>query len=362
MKKRLVFCVTNDLNHDQRMHRICSSLAEAGFDITLVGRKLPSSKSLINLPFKQHRLRCFINKGKLFYIEYQLRLLWFLIFRNADGIGAIDLDTIAACFVAAVLKRSKLIYDAHEYFPEVPEVIDRPFTKWIWQKTEAFFLPQCDLIYTVTESIAEVFRRKYHKEVAVIRNLPVLRQTDPVQFSDVIIYQGALNEGRGLEFLIEAMAKVDGKLLIAGEGDLSIPLRNQVTQLQLEGKVQFLGMLEPSALREFTNTAAIGINLLENRGRSYYFSLANKFMDYIHCGMPQISMNFPEYSRINEQWEVAILLNTCETEGIVTAIKELQNNRNRYLKLQENALLCRLQLNWQQESVKLVRLYERLFE
>ena len=46
-----------------------------------------------------------------------------------------------------------------------------------------------------------------------------------------ILYQGALNMGRGLEQLIDAMPQVAGRLVICGEGDLSAALREQAERL-----------------------------------------------------------------------------------------------------------------------------------
>ena len=47
-------------------------------------------------------------------------------------------------------------------------------------------------------------------------------------------------------------------------------------------------MLQPEELRLITAEAYIGINLVENNGLSNYLSLANKFFDYIHAGIPQL--------------------------------------------------------------------------
>ena len=104
--KRIYFTVTNDLTYDQRMHRICTSLAEAGFQITLVGRKLPLSLPVQQHLFSQKRLRCRFNKGFLFYAEYNLRLFVFLLTKKMDGICAIDLDTILPCLAVSKLKRA----------------------------------------------------------------------------------------------------------------------------------------------------------------------------------------------------------------------------------------------------------------
>lgn len=88
--KRIVFTVTNDLNYDQRMIRICTSLSTAGYDVTLVGRKLKSSLPLQQKPFKQKRITVPFEKGKLFYATYNTCLFFYLLFKKADLVCAID--------------------------------------------------------------------------------------------------------------------------------------------------------------------------------------------------------------------------------------------------------------------------------
>ena len=76
---RAVFCVTNDLNTDQRMIRICGTLQSNGWDVELIGREKRESASLLKRSYKQTRLKCWFEKGKLFYLEYNLRLFWYLL-------------------------------------------------------------------------------------------------------------------------------------------------------------------------------------------------------------------------------------------------------------------------------------------
>src|ERR1700704_1922409 len=95
---RIIFTVINDLTYDQRMHRICNSLADAGYDVLLVGRKLSSSTPLKQEKFQQRRLKLHFTRGKLFYIEYNIRLFFFLLFKKFDIICGIDLDTILPCY------------------------------------------------------------------------------------------------------------------------------------------------------------------------------------------------------------------------------------------------------------------------
>jgi glycosyltransferase involved in cell wall biosynthesis len=307
------------------MQRICGSLANAGFEVELVGRQLDSSKPLDAFPFRQTRLKCLVNKGKLFYLEYNIRLFFYLLFQKADVICATDLDTIAAGYFAARIKGAKIVYDAHEYFPEVPEVIRRPRVQKVWRWIERYFTPKADLVYTAAQSISETFEKLYQRPVYTIRNLPVLEATSNAlnAKSRYLLYQGALNEGRGLEHLIESMKEIDMPLWLAGNGDLTEQLKEQVRQAGLEDKVKFLGAVKPAVLRDVTANAYIGLNLLENKGLSYYFSLANKFSDYIHAGIPQVCIDFPEYRRINDQYHVALLIENLEKDTIKTAIERL---------------------------------------
>lgn len=361
--KKIVFTVTNDLSYDQRMQKICRSLTKAGYSVKLVGRERKYSIPLTEEPYEQKRLKCTFDSGKLFYAEYNIRLFIYLLFTSFDAACAIDLDTIAAVYFAGKLKFAKLAYDAHEYFTEVPEVIRRPLVKRTWQWVERTFVPGFDLIYTVSDGLAKLFTQKYNKPVHVIMNVPVTTEsTVPVVKPEkYILYQGALNEARGLEHLVHAMREIDCKLKLAGEGDLSQYLRELVDLHSLETKVEFLGYVPPQKLKQITAAATIGINLLENKGLSYYYSLSNKFFDYINAGVPQVCIGFPEYKLLNDKYNVALLVKSCDEDEIKQQVKRLLMDKNLYNELQKNCEVCSRQLNWQVEEVKLLGLYEQLF-
>jgi glycosyltransferase involved in cell wall biosynthesis len=343
------------------MQRICSSLVLLGYDVTLIGRRLPHSVNLPHFNFNTLRLQCWFNKGFLFYAEYNVRLLIWLLFNSYSIVCAVDLDTIAPAVLASKIKNKKVVYDAHEWFPECPEIVVRPKVKRFWQWMEGTFVPKVDAMYTVSEFIAEVFRKQYHKETGLICNMPLAKGYSNIDVKeDYILYQGALNVGRGLEALIQAMTQIQRKLLIAGNGDIQFELKELVQKLQLEDKVVFLGNLSPEALRPITQKAWLGINLFENLGYNYYYSLANKFFDYVQAGVPQITMDFPEYKRMNEQFEVAILVPDLDIKGLINAIQFIENDTIKYNTLRENCLKAANEWNWENESQKLKDIYGKL--
>jgi glycosyltransferase involved in cell wall biosynthesis len=345
------------------MIRICTSLQEADYNTTLVGRVLKESLPLNERKFKQVRLNCFFSKGKFFYLEYNIRLLFWLFFQATDAICAIDLDTIVPSTIVAKLKGKKLIYDAHEYFPYVPEVIERPFTQKMWLWVERTFLPKCDLVYTVSGSIAKEFEKHYGKKVYTIRNVSFERTLANIEKTEKhLIYQGALNTGRGLEQLIEACKGKDYVLHLYGDGDVKQELQAMVSRFGLEKQVLFKGKVSPDELWKETQQAYIGINFAENKSLSYWLSLSNKLFDYIQAGVPQIMMNFPEFVTLNEPTPFGLVITDLKPETIQNAIDSLLNNANLYNQLRNNCVALRKELTWENESVKLVQYYHELFK
>ncbi|MES2381016.1 MAG: glycosyltransferase [Bacteroidota bacterium] len=352
------------------MQRICESLFRAGYEVELIGRLLPNSKPIDNaFPFKTTRLKCIINKGKLFYIEYNIRLLLYLVKQNFDAICAVDFDTLLAAKKAVELHNKILVFDAHEHFTEVPEVTNRPFTKWVWHKLGKLMVPYAKLCYTVGPQLASILSKTYHNNFQFIMNVPaVTKQTsEPVNSAEnfaaspkIILYQGALNESRGLEQSILAMHQItNAQLLIAGEGDLSNTLRELVQTEKLSEKVIFLGYLNPTELKKHTQKAAIGLNLLEPVGLSYYYSLANKYFDYMQAGVPCVCANFPEYQHINQQYACSVLTD-CEVTAIASAINNLLNNWEQYEQLSKNCLKASEAFNWAIEEQKLIDYYRQV--
>ena len=360
---RIALVVTNDLTFDQRMHRTAAALAGAGHAVVLVGRRLPTSIPLPSRPYAQRRLRCWFRRTFLFYAEYNLRLLVFLLRLPVDAVGAVDLDTLPAACLATLLRRKVLVFDAHEYFSEVPEVVNRPVVKWTWERIARLCLPYCHRAYTVGPALAEIFTRKYGLSFAVVRNVPPATPELPIRPAVlrppyVLLYQGALNEGRGIEHLLQAMEHLPECVLwLAGEGDLSASLRAMAARLSARERVRFLGCLPPEELRRLTPKAWLGVNLFEKKGLSYYYSLANKFFDYVQAGVPVLTMDFPEYRALQAQYPVAVLLQEASAAAVVDAVRRLLHHPEEYERLRSATLQARRVWAWEREEPLLLTIW-----
>lgn len=359
--KTIYLAVISDLAHDQRMQRIAQSLSENGYRVVLVGKKLSRSAPFSAKNYKSKRLHCFFSTGKLYYLEFNIKLLFFLLGKKMDIVCAADLDTIFPVYLVSKLKKAKRVYDAHELFTEMKEVVTRPATHSLWTWVEKKMLPKFTLGYTVSNSIAAEFKKRYGVHYEVIRNCPYLTTDTPHTSSNrFILYQGAVNEARGLDWLIPAMKKVNAQLHIYGNGNYLTQTIRLIQTNGLKEKVFIHPPVSPEDLRTITEKAYIGINLIENVGLNQYYSLANKFFDYIQSAVPQVTMKYPEYESVNNEFEVALLLKELTEDEISNAINLLLNDSEHYAKLQNNCLLARQHYNWEAEEKKLISFYNTI--
>lgn len=364
-RQRIIFTVTNELHFDQRMIRICHSLQRDGYQVTLVGFKFRGSAPLNqDCSFARKRLFLPLRKGKLMYFIYWFRLFFYLLWQRADAICAIDLDTILPVYFAAKLKGCHQVYDAHELFTELKEVVTRPKVKHLWDSIEAFAVPRFPKGYTIGEAYAKEFNRKYGVHYQVVRNATVLKPLPPKPPSGrrYILYQGWVNEGRCFEQLIPAMQWVDTPLVICGEGNFFDATKALCRQYGVEDKVEFMGYVAPERLVDYTREAYIGVTLFQGLSKSNVLSMANRFFDYMHQGLPQICMAFPEYKKVNDRFEIARLIeDPPEPKAIAEALNELLQDEALYQRLSTNCLKARELYCWQNEEKTLLRFYQELF-
>ena len=365
--KKLIFTVTNDLSYDQRMIRICTSLALAGYHVTLTGRKLPGSISLAIMPYHQYRIRCFFNKGFLFYAEFNLRLFFYLLYKKADLVCAIDLDTVLPCYLISRIKNIPRVYDAHELFCEMKEIVSRPRIYNFWKSIERFSVPRFLHGYTINRFIAGEFNKYYGVSYETIRNVPYKIENgslpfNPEQNEKFILYQGAVNEGRSFETLIPAFKSIDANLVVCGNGNFMQQALQIVKENNLENKIRFTGWVSPDILKSYTRKAYIGVNIIENKGLSNRLSLSNRFFDYIQSALPQVSVDYPAYREINNDYECALLIEDTSTDTIEKALNRLLNDQQLYNRIRDNAVNAAGIFNWNNEEKKLLNFYQNIFE
>jgi glycosyltransferase involved in cell wall biosynthesis len=365
---KAIVSVTNDLYTDQRVHKVCSFLHENGYHVVLVGRQKKDSIPLPARSYETYRFRLPFETGAAFYASYNLRLFFFLLFQKCDVLVANDLDTLLANRMAHKFKRKcRLVYDSHEYFTEVPELIHRPKVQAVWKRIERMIFPKLKDIYTVNESIANIYRGLYAKEVKVVRNIskrwkPKVvaskKELEIPENTPLLILQGAgINVDRGAEEAVEAMQTIEAVLMIVGDGDVLPHLKERVKELNLEHKVRFYGRRPYEEMMQFTSHADLGLTLDKDTNPNYKFSLPNKVFDYMHAGTPIVATNIIEVAKVIQKHDIGEVLEDFSPKTLAETIQKLVSDTSRLEKLKENCLRAAKVENWENESRVLASIY-----
>jgi len=367
--KRVIVTVTNDLATDQRVHKTCMALKKSGFSVLEVGRILPGSLPL-DKPYDTIRMKLLFRSSALFYAEYNIRLFFFLLFHKAHIIYANDLDTLPACWLAKRIKCSKIIYDTHEYYTHTPELIDRPFVQKFWSRIEKNIFPKIQDIITVNQSIANIYRDLYGKDLHVVRNIPIsYDDVTPVTREELgidptkkmILLQGAgINIHRGAEEAVEAMQFVDDAILyIIGSGDVFPLLPGLADRFNVNDKVVILPRQTPQKLRQYTLQADLGLTIDKNTNPNYLYSLPNKLFDYIHSGVPVLASKLPEIERIINTYNIGSFISDHNPVNIANAMNKALGDKVQYQKWKENITVAARALCWDEEEKILLTIFER---
>lgn len=355
--KRIIVTVSNDLVTDQRVHKMCCTLIEMGYDLLLIGRKHGSQETLYR-DYATKRISMLFHRGFLFYAELNLRLFFLLLFTKKEVLFSNDLDTLIPNYFVAKLQRKELIFDSHELFSEIPELKHRKLIKQFWLTIERWILPKLTKVITVSDAIKKHYKNLYGIEAVVIRNLPLEKSVHqqsfpfPTENKNIILYQGAVNIGRGIELMLETIKLLDNcVLVIIGTGDIIEVLKQKVSSQTLENKVRFMGKVLPKDLKQFTPNATIGLSLEEDIGLNYRYALPNKLFDYIQAEVPVIVADLPEMKKLVETYQVGEILWERSPKSLAKLILKVISN-NYTIALQK----AKRELTWTREKDKLIRL------
>jgi glycosyltransferase involved in cell wall biosynthesis len=341
-----------------------------GFEVLLVGRKLKNSLPLKDQPYKTLRMRLLFTKGPLFYTEYNKRLFLLLLFRKADLLVSNDLDTLLPNYMISKIKKVPLVYDSHEYFTEVPELVHRKRIQNIWKGIEQRIFPKLKNVITVNDSIAELYENEYGLRPKVVRNIPKSNKINITKTREelglpsdkfILILQGSgINIDRGTEEMVEAMTYI-GKavLLIVGGGDVIEILKRKADKLAINDKVIFKPKQHYHELMQYTANADLGLTLDKDTNLNYRFSLPNKLFDYIHAGIPILASPLPEIKKIIDRYKIGDFIPSHDPKLIAQKVNEIIENRAIIDDWKKNLNLAVQDLSWETEERVLKQVYEK---
>lgn len=357
----IVLVMTSDLTGDQRMRRIARSLHEAGYRVTMIGRAYDGALPLADLPWQQLRINPSRPGGPWMYYDFNRQVRELLPTLGADLYYAVDLDTVLAVSHAARKMAVPWVYDAHEYFTEVPELIGRPLKRQVWRWMRRYVRSAAAAI-TVNNSLAHILSEVYKRDFAVVRNVPMYhdRVDPPTSQHRRLVYQGAINQGRWVEQYVAMMTSLppDVSLHLYGDGDKMPEVRQLVASSPRSRDIHLHGKVSPEVLHQESIDGWLGLNLLQIESKSYYYSLANKFFDYMHASLPSINSRLPEYLSIIADHDVGTCVDN-KVEALTDAILHYYQSPDLHARQGWAARKAASTYCWQKEEKALLSLIDQ---
>jgi len=307
-------------------------------------------------------------KGPVFYMEFNIRLFLFLLFNKSHLLVSNDLDTLLPNYLISKLKRLPIVYDSHEHFTEVPELIHRKLVQKTWKALERLMVPRLKNVITVNQSLASIFQQLYGVPVCVVRNVPYRREylvestrtgLGLPEDKRIILLQGAgINVHRGAEEAILAMKHLeDAILLIIGSGDKIGDLKKLARESDLDHRVRFISRLPFDELYRYTVHADIGLTLDKDTNVNYRFSLPNKLFDYIQARVPVLASDLPEIKKIVTGYNIGRIIKSHDPEHIADSISQMLEDPLQIAEWKENLKFAASELCWENEKQVLIDVY-----
>lgn len=323
--------------------------------------------------YRTKRFRMIFETGPLFYAWFNFRLFWFLLFRPSQILVANDLDTLLPNYLVSKIKGKKLVYDSHEYFTEVPELISRPKVKAVWERIEQFVFPKLKHVSTVNRSIAQKYEEKYGVSLKVVRNVSprwnpvVVKSKNELGIPEgkhILIMQGAgLNVDRGVEEAIRMMPFLENTvLIIVGDGDVIPEMKLLIEKENWQDRVLFFGKRPYAELLQFTQQADLGLSFDQPTNPNYLFSLPNKIFDYIHTGTPIICSNLVEVAKLVNEYDVGEVVTDFTPQHLAQQVQTILNNLELMERRKANCKLAAEKESWETEVQQLNEFYPKVHE
>lgn len=307
-----------------------------------------------------------------FYFLWSMKIIlsyWF------KPVKVIQVHSVECLHIGAILKKLKpglkVIYDTHELETEKNGL--NPQSQKVMRRLEKRFIGSADYVIPVGEKISEWYREKYKLDnVVTILNMqenPMkeyptnppkgFRERFNIPADDIIfIYQGALMQHRNIDLMLKVFARLpkNRHLIFMGYGEFVDKIRVYSVK---NSNIHFLDAVPTGQILEHTAQADVGMLIGENICLSYYYSLPNKFFEYILASVPVAVVDFPEFNTYINKYHCGWLVPEDYTEESCYNFL-ISLTREEIEKRKADTRETRQYIGWHLVEPKLQRLYLNL--
>jgi len=363
----------------------CFSLAERGHTIHLVVK--PDTHSPARDPFEFYglpktssliieRVNAPAGAGLVARTAYLS-----FVFGRAIGTGRADVIMTRDLGVASALLRipagvrPRVVFESHGYAPEVaralPDLIAtaKPASAAKLRRLgrrEAAVWKGTDGYVTITRALADDLQRR-HGQRALLAVIPdgvrlTSHQPSPLPPEPVAAYAGHLYVWKGVDLMLEALARVPGitGLVVGGhhaEPDLA-RVKQLAAKLGIIDRVVFTGLVAPSKVPGYLAQASVLVLPNPASAISTNFTSPLKLFEYMAAGRAIVAANLPSIREVLKDGQTALLVEPGNASAFAEAIRTLTTDRALAVRLARAAFDEAANYTWQRRAERLEALFQ----
>ena len=372
MKLDVVFTLAGDIRWNSRALKQLRALVEMGLKVLAIGIGQEFVEEIKSDQLTMVTLKRPPGRGPRFFRNVHRMMKEQVVQNPARVYHASDLYTLPAAAHASQLLNARLVYDARELYPFVASTAGRPWVSWVWRMVEKRYIRRADVVFTVSNSIAQHLAKAYPIHVpSVLFNVPERKEVHPSKKlhallgvspdTKIILHQGNIQKNRGCFVLADAMKLVsDGVLVFLGGGPLKATLQEYVENTGIEHRVRFLPPVNPDELLAHTASAFAGVTLLEDTCLNHRYALPNKLFEYLMAGIPVIASNLPEIRGVIHAFDVGVLVDPSNPRDVSTGLMRMLREQGLRERLSVNIPHVFETFSWKNASQEFVNSYQKI--
>lgn len=328
-------------------------------------KSLTEKKNFYDKYIKRNQLKLIVLEF-LNVIVYDINTFFYVLKTKPLLVYCNDLDTLGIGYFSSIFVRSKIIYDSHEIFLDGSRYHKATFIRKTWWRfLESKLIRKVNEVIVTTDFRKEILIKKYNiNNINVIRNChsktdlikkDLFRKEFGIQNDiPILLYQGGLTKVRGIFKIVEIVCDIpDIAVVFMGMGEDKQKLIEFIIEKNINDRVFVKNAVDPIELIDYTSSADIGLQLLQNINLNHYSTISNKIFEYMAAGLAIIASDFPEIRKIINYYHLGIVVNPASKEDIKSAILELISNKKMLMTMKGNSLKAAQENTWEKEEKKL---------
>jgi glycosyltransferase involved in cell wall biosynthesis len=169
-----------------------------------------------------------------------------------------------------------------------------------------------------------------------------------------------IGKDRGIELLIDSIRDLDDKSIsLTLVGNYTDEIKTYLLNLagNCAGLISFAGIISAAHLPEFASNFDIGLAIEKNEPLNRDLCLTNKIFTYLLAGNAIISSETKMQKVFNDEYKVGKSFPLDDLVKLKECIIFYKNRENLLLQKKYNYELAKNELNWENESKKLIELF-----